>query len=142
LPIQNDHGSICLCKVKKEVWFHIKHIGIQFNPTLGWLLKRHFGIPKSRWKIILKKVDVPLHHLPNIITTCICLHNLIIHGDNFDMIDWAKGTQEEMQNEANDILSDFHKMDMFWVEEHAIKQLRWLWHPTQGSQFAWMSQKS
>jgi hypothetical protein len=29
------------------------------------------------------------------------------------MIDWAKGTQEEMQNEANDILSDFHKMDMF-----------------------------
>jgi hypothetical protein len=45
---------------------------------------------KGRWVIILKKIDMPLQNLPNVITTCIYFHNLyIIHENNFDK-EWAK----------------------------------------------------
>lgn len=45
---------------------------------------------KGRWVIILKKIDMPLQNLPNVITTCIYFPNLyIIHENNFDK-EWAK----------------------------------------------------
>jgi hypothetical protein len=45
---------------------------------------------KRRWVIILKKIDMPLQNLPNVIATCIYFHNLyIIHENNFDK-EWAK----------------------------------------------------
>jgi hypothetical protein len=53
-------------------------------------IERTFGILKGRWRILLKKIDMPFHHLPNIVIATLCLHNLcIIHGDAFDM-DWAR----------------------------------------------------
>jgi hypothetical protein len=53
-------------------------------------VERAFGILKGRWRILLKRIDMPLRHIPNVITACICLHNLcIIHRDEFD-IEWAK----------------------------------------------------
>jgi hypothetical protein len=53
-------------------------------------VERAFDILKGRWRILLKRIDMPLQHIPNVITACICLHNLcIIHRDEFD-IEWAK----------------------------------------------------
>ena len=49
--------------------------------ALGWL--------KGRWRILLKRIDVPLQNLTDLLTSCICLHNLcLIHGDGFNMR-WA-----------------------------------------------------
>ncbi len=45
---------------------------------------------KGRCVITLKKIDMPLQNLPNVITTCIYFHNhYIIHENNFDK-EWAK----------------------------------------------------
>lgn len=34
---------------------------------------------------LLKRIDMPLRHVPNLVTTCICLHNLsIVHQDKLD----------------------------------------------------------
>ena len=63
-------------------------------------VKRAFGILKGWWRIILKRVDMPLRHVPNLITACICLHNLcIIHKDKFDL-DWTKEGERLMQRES------------------------------------------
>jgi hypothetical protein len=61
------------------------------------VIERAFGILKGRWRILLKRIDMPLHHLPSIVIAIFCLHNLcIIHGDAFDM-DWAREAKMEMQ---------------------------------------------
>ena len=60
-------------------------------------VERAFGILKGRWRILLKNVDVQLENVPDIVTACICLHNLcLIHSDGFDM-QWAKQAKEEME---------------------------------------------
>jgi hypothetical protein len=78
------------------------------------VIKRAFGILKGRWRILLKTIDMPLHHLPNIVIAIFCLHKLcIIHGDAFDM-DWAREAKMEMQTKENGKLGIFQKKkDMF-----------------------------
>jgi hypothetical protein len=45
-----------------------------------------FGMLKGSFKILLKKVDIPLHHMLDLVTICICLHNMCIANlDGFDM---------------------------------------------------------
>ena len=49
-------------------------------------VERTFGIFKGRWRILLKRIDMPLKQVSNLVTTYICLHNLcIIYEDEFDM---------------------------------------------------------
>ena len=36
-----------------------------------------FGILKGWWGIILKRIDMSLRHVRNLVTACICLHNLV-----------------------------------------------------------------
>ena len=56
-------------------------------------VERAFGILNGRWQILLKCIVVPLKNVPDIVTTCICLHNLcLIHTDDFDM-QWFKQTE-------------------------------------------------
>lgn len=53
-------------------------------------VEKTFGILKGCWRIILKIIDMPFKHVPDLVTTCICLQNLyIIHGDEFDL-HWAQ----------------------------------------------------
>jgi hypothetical protein len=57
---------------------------IQSNTRM--VLKKVFGILKGQWRILLKILDMSLQNIPEVITNCICVHNLcIIHGDSFDM---------------------------------------------------------
>jgi len=87
-------------------------------------VERAFGILKGRWRILLKRNDMPLRNLPNIITASICLHNLcIIEDDEFDM-DWAKAAEIELQEEANKALGNMHETDMFHVLESSLKEMR------------------
>jgi len=59
------------------------------------LVERVLGMLKRRFRILLKRVDIPLRHMSNLVTTCIRLHNMcIVKLDGFDM-DWALEAQKE-----------------------------------------------
>jgi hypothetical protein len=45
-------------------------------------MERTFGILKGKFKFLLKEVNIPLHHMTNLVTTCICLHNMLIANSN------------------------------------------------------------
>jgi hypothetical protein len=40
-------------------------------------VKRAFGILKGRWRVIMKRCEVPLRSMPDIVATGIVLHNLL-----------------------------------------------------------------
>jgi hypothetical protein len=64
-------------------------------------VERAFGMLKRRWRMLLKRIDMPLRTIPDIVTTCLCLHNLcIIHGDEFDL-NWAKSAEEDMKKTSS-----------------------------------------
>lgn len=49
-------------------------------------VKRAFKILKGRWRIIIKRVDVPLWNMVDMPTIYIVLHNMcVIRKDEFDM---------------------------------------------------------
>jgi hypothetical protein len=53
------------------------------------LVERAFGMLKGKFKLLLKRVDIPLRHMLDLVMACICLHNMCIANSNgFDM-DWA-----------------------------------------------------
>ena len=84
-------------------------------------MERDFGILKGRWIIILKIVDMPLRHVQNLVTTCICLHNLcIIHKDKFDL-DWAKEGERLMQRESLERIGQHEKPYIFMAAFIAAK---------------------
>jgi hypothetical protein len=59
------------------------------------LAEKTFGILKRRFRISLKRVDMPLRHMLDLVMACICLHNMCIaNSDGFDM-DWALEVQRE-----------------------------------------------
>jgi hypothetical protein len=84
-------------------------------------IERTFGILKGRWRILLKKINMPLCHLLNIVIAILYLHNsCIIHGDAFNM-DWEREVKMEMQTKANGKLGDFQNKNMFHIACNAIK---------------------
>jgi hypothetical protein len=59
------------------------------------LVERTFGILKGRSRILFKKIDIPLHHMSNLVMACTCLHNIcIVNSDGFG-IDWALEAQKK-----------------------------------------------
>jgi hypothetical protein len=62
-------------------------------------IERVVGMLKGRWRMLQKRIDMPLHHILDIviITCCLHVHNLcIIHGDAFDIY-WPRKAQMEMK---------------------------------------------
>ena len=55
-------------------------------------VERTFGILKGRWRLIMKKNEVLLRNMPDIVATCIMLHNLCIVNN--------EGVEEEWIFEA------------------------------------------
>jgi hypothetical protein len=49
---------------------------IQSNKRM--LVGKPFGMLKGKFRILLKKINIPLHHILDLITNCICLHNMCI----------------------------------------------------------------
>lgn len=82
--------------------YHLnKIIGSTSNLVLGWMLKKLLVFLKGRSRILLKRIDVPLQNLLDLVTTCICLHNLcIINGDAFNMR-WAKRVKKDLKDSTN-----------------------------------------
>ena len=66
---------------------------------------------------------MPLQDVPNLVTTCICLHNLcIIHKDKFDL-DWAKEGERLMQRESLERFGQLEKLDIFMATTEATKEM-------------------
>ncbi len=60
-----------------------RHTG--FYPIKYKDVKRAFGMLKERFKILFKRVDIPLCHMLDLMA-CIYLHNMCIaNSDGFDM---------------------------------------------------------
>jgi hypothetical protein len=50
------------------------------------LIERTFGMLKGRFRTLLKRVNIPLRHMLDLMIVCICLHNMyIINLDGFDI---------------------------------------------------------
>ena len=87
-------------------------------------VERAFGILKGRWHILLKRIDMPLQNVPDIVTASLCLHNLcILENDDFDM-DWAKSVEEELQRKTNMALGRIHERDRFMSLESSLKEMK------------------
>ena len=87
-------------------------------------IERAFGILKNRWRILLKRIDMPLQNVPDIVTTSLCLYNLcILENDNFDM-DWTRSAEEELQREANMALDRMHERDRFISLKSSLKEMK------------------
>ena len=53
-----------------------------------------FKILKETWQIIMRKADIPLQHMIDIVVTYIVQHNMCtIRNDKFDM-KWLKTSRE------------------------------------------------
>ena len=62
-------------------------------------VERAFGMLKGRWRILLKRVDVHLKNVPDLVSTCLVLHNMcIIYGDSFWRDEWMREATNEVQN--------------------------------------------
>ena len=62
-------------------------------------VERAFGMLKGRWRILLKRVDVHLKNVPDLVSTCLVLHNMcIIFGDTFWREEWMREATEEVHN--------------------------------------------
>ena len=87
-------------------------------------VERAFGILKGRWRIMLKRIDMPLRHVPNLVITCICLHNLcIIHQNKFDD-EWTKEGEKIMHMDSTNQLGQFENADIFMVATQAAKEMK------------------
>jgi hypothetical protein len=72
-----------------------------------------FGILKGRWRMLMNRINVPLQIILDIVTTCLCLHNLcIIHGEEFDL-NWAKSAKENMKKTSSKSFSDLRNAIYF-----------------------------
>jgi hypothetical protein len=48
-------------------------------------MEQTFILLKGCWRILMKRMDVALTLVPNIVCACLILHKLcILHGNNFD----------------------------------------------------------
>ena len=98
-------------------------------------VERAFGCLKGRWRILLKRIDVPLKNLPDLVTACICLHNLcIIHGDGFNM-QWAREAQQDLQESTNQNFGNLNNVegdvDTFLIAKESMKQMQIILLPPQ-----------
>ena len=48
------------------------------------VVENAFGRLKGRWRCLLKRMDFMLENVPNIVATCVILHNICeMFGDHF-----------------------------------------------------------
>ena len=87
-------------------------------------VEKAFGILKGRWHILLKRIDMPLQNVLDIVTTSLYLYNLcILENDDFDM-DWVRNAEVELQKEANMTLGRMHERDRFMSLESSLKEMK------------------
>ena len=62
-------------------------------------VERAFGMLKRRWRILLKRIDVYLKNVPDLVATCLVLHNMcIVFGDEFWKQEWLREATDDVHN--------------------------------------------
>ena len=59
-------------------------------------VERTFGILKGRWRVIMKQCEVPLRNIPDIVATCVVLHNLCIVNKEGIEEDWIVEAENKL----------------------------------------------
>lgn len=80
---------------------------------------------KSRWRILLKRIDIQLKNVPELVCTCLVLHNIcIIFGDNFRKTEWLQEARDEVHNSlALGKLPGASTQERLAVANHALHNL-------------------
>ena len=84
----------------------------RFNETLSSAratVERAFGILKARWRILLKRLDNRLEHIPEVIFSCCILHN------------FCQEAAEEFDDE--DILHRIISIDREYLETRQLENI-------------------
>jgi hypothetical protein len=67
--------------------------------SIRMCIERAFGLLKGRWKILLKRIDVQLANVPNLVSTCLVLYNICtIFGDKFEEQEWLREACTEIHD--------------------------------------------
>jgi hypothetical protein len=62
-------------------------------------VERTFQMLKDRWRILLKMINVHLKNVPELVSTCLVLHNIcIIFVEDFWKIEWMQEATDEVHN--------------------------------------------
>ena len=56
--------------------------------SMRMCVERAFGIFKGEWRLIMKRPEVPLKNMPDIVASCIVLHNICIVNNEGIEEDW------------------------------------------------------
>lgn len=88
-------------------------------------VERAFGMLKGRWRILLKRMDVHLKSVPELVTVCLLLHNMcIIFGDNFWKTEWMQEATCEVHNGMSVAhIPGTNRQERLAVANHALHSL-------------------
>ena len=88
-------------------------------------VERAFGMLKGRWRILLKRIDVHLKNVPELVSTCLVLHNMcIIFGDEFWKTEWMQEAQEDVHNGLVNVTTTGQTTnERLAVANHALQSL-------------------
>ena len=84
--INNGH----LSDGQKNFNYRLSHTRVVVEHTYGRL--------KGRWRCLLKRLDVDINRVPELVASCFVLHNICeVHGDSFNN-DWLEGVEMNNNN--------------------------------------------
>ena len=65
------------------------------------VVQHAYGRLKGRWRCLLKRLDVDVHDVPELVAACCMLHNICeVHGDGFDE-QWMEGVEESTRDDCS-----------------------------------------
>jgi hypothetical protein len=70
---------------------------------------------KGRLKILLKRIDISLCYMLDLVMACICLNNMCIANSNGCYMDWILEAKKEMQIKTNSMFDNIKGVHMFKV---------------------------
>jgi hypothetical protein len=81
-----------------------------------------FGMLKGRFRILLKRVDIPWRGMLDLVMICICLHMCIVNLDGF-YVDSALKVQKNAEIETNTRFGNLKWVDIFKVVEETNEEV-------------------
>ena len=80
---------------------HLTREQKQFNYRLSKarvVVEHSYGRLKGRWRCLLKRLDVDVGDVPELVTACCVLHNICeVHGEDFND-DWLEGVESQVSS--------------------------------------------
>jgi hypothetical protein len=93
--------------------------------SIRMCVERAFGMLKGRWRILLKRIDVALENVLDLVSTCLMLHNIcIVFGDEFWRTEWMQEATDEVHHGMTAArIPDTSTSERVTVANHALESL-------------------